>query len=127
MINGCTSFQSLLQVAFPMEVLLVNSYVSFIYMTCLIVLSQMCIFFADDARIYRSINLLSDHDVLQHDIDNLTKWSSDWLLTINPDKCKDLKAATNTLKDYDYVMLNHTLQFISRGKDLERLVQWCTY
>ena len=29
--------------------------------------------FADDAKIYKSINSLNDHDILQHDIDNLTK------------------------------------------------------
>ena len=47
-----------------------------------------CIFYlADDAKIYESINLLNDHDDLQHDIDDLTKWSSDWLLAFNPDKC----------------------------------------
>ena len=37
--------------------------------------------FADDARIYKSINSLNDHD-----IDILTKWYSDWLLTLNPYK-----------------------------------------
>ena len=75
--------------------------------------------FADDAKIYKSINLLIEYYIFQHDIDNLTKWSSDWLFTINPDKCKHLKVENNTFKDYDYVMQNHTLQFISQKKDLE--------
>ena len=35
--------------------------------------------FADDAKICKSINSLNDHDNHQHDIDNLTKWSSDLL------------------------------------------------
>ena len=43
--------------------------------------------FADDAEIYKSINSLNDHD-----IDNLAIWSSDWLLTVNLDKCNVLKA-----------------------------------
>ena len=63
--------------------------------------------FADDAKIYKSINSLNDHDILKHDIDDLTKWSSDLLFTFNPDKCKVEKVA-NTSKDYDYVMQNHT-------------------
>ena len=46
------------------------------------------ILFADDAKIYKSINSLNDHDILQHDINNLTKWLSDWILTLNSDKCK---------------------------------------
>ena len=74
--------------------------------------------FADDAKIYKRINSLNDHDILQHNIDNLTKWSSDWLLTLNPDKSKVLKVAKNTFKDSDYVMQNHTLQFISQEKYL---------
>ena len=75
--------------------------------------------FADDAKIYKIINSLNDHDILQHDIENATKSSSDWLLTINPDKCKVFKVAKIISKDYDYVRQNHTLQFISQENDLE--------
>ena len=70
--------------------------------------------FADDAKIDKSINSLIDRDILQHDTDNLTKWSSDCLLTFNPDECKVLKVAWNNFKDYDYDMHNHTLQSISQ-------------
>ena len=65
--------------------------------------------FADDAKIYKSINSLKNHDILQHDIDNLAKWSSDWLSTVRPYKCKVLKVVKNTFKDYDYDMQNYTL------------------
>ena len=44
-------------------------------MTYLIVLNQMCLFAYDD-KVYVSINSLNDRDILQHDIDRLTKWSS---------------------------------------------------
>ena len=74
--------------------------------------------FADDAKIYKSINSLNDHDILQHDINNLTEWSSDWLLNLNSDKCKVFIVAKNTFRDNDYVMQNRTLQFISQEKDL---------
>ena len=43
--------------------------------------------FADDIEICKSIYSLNDHDTLQHVIDNLTKCSSDWLLTCHFDKC----------------------------------------
>ena len=52
--------------------------------------------FADDAKIYKSINSLNDHD-----IDKLIKWSSDWFLTFNCDKCKFLTVVDNTFEDYD--------------------------
>ena len=74
--------------------------------------------FANDAKVYKSTNTLNDHDILQHDIAKLTKWSSDWLLTFYPDKCKVLKVVKNTFMDYDYVMQKQTLQFISQEKDL---------
>ena len=85
-------------------------------MNCLIVLNQMSIFFADDAKIYKRINSQNYHNVQQHDIDELAKWTSDWLLTCNPDKCNALKVMKNTFKDYD--MKYHTLQFISNEKHL---------
>ena len=74
--------------------------------------------FADDAKIHKSINSLNDHNILQHDIDNLTKWSSNWHLTLNSDKCKVLKVAKKTFKEYDNVMQNYTLQFILPGERL---------
>ena len=69
--------------------------------------------FADASKIYKSINSLNDHD-----IDDLIKWFSNWLLTHSSYKCKVLKVLKNTFRDYDYVMQNHTLQFISQEKDL---------
>ena len=74
--------------------------------------------FDDNAKKDKIITSLSDYYILQHDIDNLTKWSSDWLFAFYPDRCKVLKFAENTFMDYDYVVQNHTLQFISQEKDL---------
>ena len=74
--------------------------------------------FTDDANIYKSINSLNDHGILQHDIANQAKWSSDWFFTFSPDKCKVLKVVKSSFMDYDYVLQNHTLQFISRERDL---------
>ena len=36
----------------------------------------------DGAKIYNSINSVNEHDILQHDIDNLIKWSSDWIFLL---------------------------------------------
>jgi len=43
--------------------------------------------FADDAKLYKSITTISDFDLLQNDISNLTKWTLSWQLDISVPKC----------------------------------------
>ena len=43
--------------------------------------------FADDTVLYWTINSLHDHQVLQEDLLNLTKWASDWQMDFNVTKC----------------------------------------
>ena len=43
--------------------------------------------FADDTVLYRTINSLHDHQVLQEGLLNLTKWASDWRMDFNTTKC----------------------------------------
>ena len=43
--------------------------------------------FADDTVLYWTINSLHDHQVLQEDLLNLTKWASDWRMDFNTTKC----------------------------------------
>ena len=114
--------QSLLQVSYHKEVFLVHSFCHFLYKFNTI--SQVTYIdlhdsiksnvhlSADDGKIYKSINSLNDHDILwhdilQHDIDNLAKWSSDWLLKLNPNKCNVWKVVKNTLMDSDYIMQSY--------------------
>ena len=44
--------------------------------------------FADDTKLYREV--VSDDDVasVQRDLDTISKWSSDWQMSFNADKCK---------------------------------------
>jgi len=44
--------------------------------------------FADDTKIWARIQKLEDKDSLQYDVDKLVKWSKQWLLPFNPEKCK---------------------------------------
>jgi len=46
--------------------------------------------FADDAKVYRPINAVSDCSYLQEDLDTLSSWSEKWLLKFNPSKCKSM-------------------------------------
>ena len=61
-------------------------------------LTSQCKMFADDLKMYnRSFN----HDIVQMDINNMLKWSSNWCLYINTNKCCVLHGGEkNTGCDY---------------------------
>ena len=44
--------------------------------------------FADDTKIWNTIKTQSDSQSLQSDLDLLSKWSDEWLLRFNIDKCQ---------------------------------------
>jgi len=44
--------------------------------------------FADDAKIWRTIKDDTDSIRLQQDLDNMESWCQEWLLKLNPSKCK---------------------------------------
>ena len=46
--------------------------------------------YADDITIYRTIYSNEDILQLQKDLDNLSKWASDWFMTFNVSKCEHL-------------------------------------
>ena len=43
--------------------------------------------FADDTKVYTHIREQKDSEVLQEDLDNLSKWSERWQRIFNVDKC----------------------------------------
>ena len=49
--------------------------------------NSMLLMFADDTKLYRSIDLPQDHTTLQHDIDQLCAWGDRSLMSFNLDKC----------------------------------------
>ena len=50
-------------------------------------LTSQCKMFADDLKIY---NKSFNHDIVQMDINNMLKWSSNWCLYFNTNKCNVL-------------------------------------
>ena len=43
--------------------------------------------YADDIIVYREINSINDHDILQEDLDTLSVWTTTWLMDFNICKC----------------------------------------
>jgi len=54
--------------------------------------------FADDTKLYRTVNSLEAIDSLRADLHNLALWSADWQMLFNIDKCKVIHSEYNTLK-----------------------------
>ena len=66
-----------------------------------------CILFADDAKLLQPIATSWDCATLQTDLDNLTVWSTKWLLRFNADKCKVIHSGmTNPGFEYTLVGAN---------------------
>ena len=73
--------------------------------------------FADDTKIFTTVNNLEDLTKLQADIQKLQEWSEKWLLRFNADKCKTMHKGINNPMG-EYTMNSTTLQDISQEKDL---------
>ena len=73
--------------------------------------------FADDTKIFRSIQSINDSNILQDDITKLIEWNEKWQLKFNIEKCKVMhygKSNVNT----SYQMFNTNLEAVSNEKDL---------
>ncbi|KXJ07198.1 putative RNA-directed DNA polymerase from transposon BS [Exaiptasia diaphana] len=57
---------------------------------------------ADDTVMNRKINSFSDHQTLQEDLNNLSKWANDWQMKFNVSKCH-LLSVTNKRKPSNYL------------------------
>ena len=59
--------------------------------------------FADDTKLYRVIKTNNDIETLQRDLDELSDWSSKWLLKFNAGKCKTMHLGYHN-EDHQYTM-----------------------
>ena len=74
--------------------------------------------FADDTVLYRAIKSQNDHQILQEDLHNITKWASDWQMDFNVSKCHLLRI-TNKRKPHEFT-------YSANSKVLTKLSQ-CDY
>ena len=78
--------------------------------------------FADDTKVFRTIKTNDDHCILQDDLDELTAWSTKWLLTFHPDKCKVMHLGKPLEEQFKYTLYDgsiiHELGYTSEEKDI---------
>jgi len=44
--------------------------------------------FADDTKVFSSVNSVEEHSKLQKDLQAINRWSEEWQMLFNVDKCK---------------------------------------
>jgi len=79
----------------------------------------LCAIFADDTKVFRSINNDQDVKELQQDINKIAEWGSKWGLTFNIQKCKTLSIAgfMDVIPNH-YSIGPHQLETVTEMNDL---------
>lgn len=77
--------------------------------------------FADDTKIGRVINSQDDCISLQKDLDMLHKWSKDWQMEFNVEKCRVLNVG-KTITDANYTLNNNVINKSECERDLGVMV-----
>jgi hypothetical protein len=75
--------------------------------------------FADDTKIYNNAHF---SNLIQSDLDTLSRWSNKWLLPFNVDKCKVLHYGKNNL-NHEYLMSGNIVSAGPSMKDLGVIFQ----
>ena len=129
LIDGQTSNESLVSSGVPQGTVLGPLFfLCFINDLPDVVASQIRLF-ADDALLYRQIDSPLDQNILQSDLDSLFKWSSDWCMEFNPNKCYVLSTILKTkpLK-FTYQLAGHNLESVKSscylGVTLDSKISW---
>lgn len=81
------------------------------------VIMNSCKLFADDAKLYKTIQSEDDTTSLQDDINAVVKWSEFWQLPFNESKCKCIHIGKGKSK-HQYHMKEHQLENVKKEKDL---------
>ena len=83
------------------------------------IVESMCQLFADDAKIFRGVDLRDNENnlKLQTDLDKLCEWSVKWQLPFNICKCKVLHIGNNN-PCHQYTMNGKKLAKVDEEKDL---------
>ena len=78
--------------------------------------------FEDDTKVFGRVRNQEERMILQRDLDKLVKWSEDWQMKFNVDKCGVLHGGSRNMK-FDYVMNGTTLGKVDEEKDLGIMVR----
>ena len=89
------------------------------------VVNSMLLMFADDTKLYQTITSVHDSNAMQQDIDSISAWGEQSLMSFNLDKCHVMTFGRSQWH-YSYTMRNadgipFPLQWCHEEQDLEVL------
>jgi hypothetical protein len=58
--------------------------------------------YADDAKLYHTVNNQAGAIELQEDLDQLDRWSANWLLRFHPEKCSVIRIGAKEVPEWEY-------------------------
>ena len=73
--------------------------------------------FADDTKLVREVSTLEERNKLIEDLSNVFKWSEDWQMHFNIDKCKVMHLGKKNIGN-DYHMGGKLLEVVEEERDL---------
>ena len=79
-----------------------------------------CFLFADDAKLCKHIQTLSDRDELQKAFHMLTSWSERWMLKLYLTKCSILSVKRKDPILYDYYIKENTRDAVGKMWESQR-------
>ena len=82
------------------------------------VISCVSKLFADDTKLYRSVDSYGDSNTIQMDLYELDNWSSPWQMKFNIQKCKILHLGKKTPRNF-YLMFDNENKCLSTIKDIK--------
>ena len=78
--------------------------------------------FADDTKVFSVVASQDDIKKLQEDLNNLCRWSTEWLMLFNVEKCKVMHIGYNNCHA-SYTMEQNTLDAVAEERDLGVIMQ----
>uniref|UniRef100_A0A8C9X632 Reverse transcriptase domain-containing protein n=1 Tax=Sander lucioperca TaxID=283035 RepID=A0A8C9X632_SANLU len=76
------------------------------------------VFFADDTNIFGIITSDTDRAHLQEDLSSMGKWCGQWLLKMNPEKCKHLHIGKKNYTVANYVVGDIVVNPVQEERDV---------
>ena len=72
---------------------------------------------ADDTKVFCRISEVQDCEILQKDLASLQKWTEEWQMQFNVEKCKVMHIGKHN-PEFRYTLLDKQLETVNEEKDL---------